>query len=100
MPNDNSNQPKTPTQPTSEEVIQNAWKEAYRLLEAMRGVTDEGITFKITEILGNEKDTDHHIVIVADGCEEAAIIRTEMSGEYRTRFLMLPSPVVKAIQHS
>lgn len=99
MLNDNMNQSHTSNQPTSEEVIQNAWKEAYRLMEIMRNA-QEGIIFKITEIQGDDENSDHHLVIVADGCEEAAIIRTEMNNEFRTRFLMLPGAVVKAIQNS
>lgn len=100
MQNDNTNNQNSPIQPTSEEVIKNAWKEAYRLMECMRDATEESITFKITEIRGSEENSDHHIVVVADGCEEAAIIRTEMSDEFRTRFLLLPGSVVKAIQNS
>lgn len=99
MQNDNTNVPPTLNQPTSKDVIQNAWSEAYRLMEIMREAND-CITFKITEIPGCEENSDHHLVIVADGSREAAIIRTELNNEFLTRFLMLPGSVVKAIQNS
>lgn len=99
LPNFQVNPLHSANQPTSEEIIGNAWKEAHRLMDVMRS-NHQGITFKITEIQGNEENSDHHIVIVADGCGEAAIIRAEMSAEFSTRFLMLPGLVVRAIQNS
>lgn len=87
----------TPTNPpSSEEIIAQSWKEAYRLLESLRQDRDDA-KIQITEISGGEDD-DHHMVLIEETSMEAVIIRTEKSGEYRTRYLMLPGSVVKAMQ--
>lgn len=94
MSNEQTPSPMNP--PTSEDIIAQSWKEAYRIIETLRQDLDAA-KIRITEIAGAD-DEDHHLVIVEETSLDAAIIRTEKSGEYRTRYLMLPGSVVQAMR--